>query len=377
METDHKNVDDIDKYIKQNPNCKQKYAERVKIQDKKVELDVFRLPLTFLFYNVKNGRFAKEYHRLQTKLERNLDPKKPEDIKQIEKMLLEQNIGKTRLLQSSLRDNGQEEPGIITIDGNVINGNRRMSVLTILKGEPNGSIFGYMNVGRLPDNMEDKDLYKIQLNKQMAKDQKLGYGPINELLKIGQGIDSGLSSLEIAEQIGYKEENVKEKLERLILIDEWLLYNHTPDQYHILDDQNEQFEEMLKQIFNENKKKDYSPLELLKLKKLCFALVKDNRQHKEIRKIPKFMRNEELKKRFLEAESNANTDVKKVSEIFDICDDRQRAIENRDKPGKVLNSILSNLEELNLSNPELKIEPNPNLIEKIIAYAEKLKQIKF
>ena len=68
METDYENAGDIDDYIKENPNCIQKYAERVKIQDKKVELDVFRLPLTFLFYNVKNGRFAKEYHRLQTKL---------------------------------------------------------------------------------------------------------------------------------------------------------------------------------------------------------------------------------------------------------------------------------------------------------------------
>ena len=377
MKTDYENVHKIDEYIEQNPNCKQKYAERVKIQDKKVELDVFRLPLTFLFYNVKNGRFAKEYHRLQTKLERSLDPKTPEDIKQIEKMLLGQNIGKTRLLQNSLRDNGQEEPGIITIDGNVINGNRRMSVLTVLNGEPNGSKFGYMNVGRLPDNMEDKDLYKIQLNKQMAKDQKLDYGKINELLFIREGVESGLSKLEIAEQIGYKEEEIEEKLERLVLIDEYLQYNQTPNQYHILNDQNEHFEEMLKQIFNENKKKDYLPLELLKLKKLCFALIKDNRQHKEIRKIPKFMRNEDLKKRFLEAESSTSSDVKKVSEVFDVCDDKQRAIENRDKPGKVLNSILSNLEELNLSNPELKREPNPNLIEKIIAYAEKLKQIKF
>ena len=377
METDYENAGDIDDYIKENPNCKQKYAERVKIQDKKVELDVFRLPLTFLFYNVKNGRFAKEYHRLQTKLERSLDPKTPEDIKQIEKMLLEQNIGKTRLLQNSLRDNGQEEPGIITIDGNVINGNRRMSVLTVLNGEPNGSKFGYMYVGRLPDNMEDKDLYKIQLNKQMAKDQKLDYGKINELLFIREGVESGLSKLEIAEQIGYKEEEIEEKLERLVLIDEYLQYNQTPNQYHILNDQNEHFEEMLKQIFNDKKKKDYLPLELLKLKKNCFALIKDNRQHKEIRKIPKFMRNEDLKKRFLEAESSANTDVKKVSDIFDVCDDKLRAIENRDKPGKVLNSILSNLEELNLSNPELKREPNPNLIEKIIAYAEKLKQIKF
>ena len=89
------------------------------------------------------------------------------------------------------------------------------------------------------------------------------------------------------------------------------------------------------------------------------------------------MRNEDLKKRFLEAESNTSVDVKKVSEIFDVCDDKLRAIENRDQPSKVLNSILSNLEELNLSNPELKRDPNPNLIEKIIAYAEKLKQIKF
>lgn len=106
-------------------------------------------------------------------------------------------------------------------------------------------------------------------------------------------------------------------------------------------------------------------------------MIKDNRQHKDIRKIPKFMMNESIKERFLEVESSASSDVKKVSEVFDVCDDKLRAIENRDKPSKVLNSILSNLEELNLSNPELKREPNPNLIEKIIAYAEKLKQIKF
>ena len=59
MQIDYKNVREIEQYIEQNPNCKQKYAERVKIQDKKVELDVFRLPLRFLFYNIKNGRFAK------------------------------------------------------------------------------------------------------------------------------------------------------------------------------------------------------------------------------------------------------------------------------------------------------------------------------
>ena len=58
METDYENAGDIDDYIKENPNCKQKYAERVKIQDKKVELDVFRLPrlfeslLCFFFFSI-------------------------------------------------------------------------------------------------------------------------------------------------------------------------------------------------------------------------------------------------------------------------------------------------------------------------------------
>ena len=37
METDYKIAGDIDDYIKENPNCKQKYAERVKIQDEKEE----------------------------------------------------------------------------------------------------------------------------------------------------------------------------------------------------------------------------------------------------------------------------------------------------------------------------------------------------
>ena len=51
---------------------------------------------------------------------------------------------------------------------------------------------------------------------------------------------------------------------------------------------------MLKQIFSDTRKKDYSPLELLKIKKICFALIKNKRKHKEIRKVPKFMKNEDL-----------------------------------------------------------------------------------
>ena len=114
---------------------------------------MFRLPLDCLFYNAGNGRFAKEYLKLQRDLKHKLDPLIQKHADLIQKMLLEQNPGKTDWLENNLRDEGQQEYGIITHDGFVINGNRRLSALkSRLSGKGNDD-HEYMNVARLPENV--------------------------------------------------------------------------------------------------------------------------------------------------------------------------------------------------------------------------------
>jgi len=340
------------------------------------EIPVYRIPLECLYYNVANGRFAKEYLNIK-KLNkgRELVPEDPKDEKEIERMLREQSIPKTKWLKNNIQDYGQEEPGIITHDGYVINGNRRMSVLKLLVKE--NSKFGYMNVGRLPENVSESDVYKIELGKQMAKEQKLDYGPINELLKIQHGLDSGLTMEQIANTIGFSNDEIKDKIERLNLIKEYLEFIEDSDNFEAAEKLNEHFVELQKNIFSKKKqqKQELTTLELLDLKEIAFATIHSGIKHMTLRKIPKMLKNPKIKPFFFEAKKFIKTDPKKTTQIFESCETRLQAEEHRDKPGVLLDAILSNLESLDLTHQKFKTGEYSTLIKKITPYIDELKKL--
>jgi len=375
LEINTQNAAKIDSYLRDFSNCILDYPERVRIQDKMTNISVYRLPLELLFYNVANGRFAAEYLAKKNELKRELNSENPEDVKEIEKMLRNQSPSKTQWLKNNLKDVGQEEPGIITNDGYVINGNRRMSVLTLLVTED--SKYGYMNVGRLPTNVSESDIYKIELGKQMARDQKLDYGPINELLKIKHGLDSGLNEEQIASTIGFSVDEIKEKIDRLELIKEYLEFIGEPNNFKAAEKINEHFIDLQNNIFSkkQQKRQQFSPLELLNMKEIAFATIKGGIPHLELRKIPKIVVNPRIKPYFMEAKKYAQTNPQKTIEIFDVCSTRLKAEDDRDKPAKLLDAILGNLEALGLPNEELKKDEYKTLIKKIIDLVEELKKL--
>lgn len=375
LKINSQNANKINSYIRDFPDCKLKDYEKVRIQDKLTRLDVFRLPLDSLFYNVENGRFAAEYLQLKKKIGRELKSEDPNDVKEIEKMLREQSISRSEWLKNDLKDNGQEEPGIITHDGYVVNGNRRMSVLSLLaKEDPK---YGYINVGRLPDNVSESDIYKIELGKQLARDQKLDYGPINELLKIKQGITAGLSPEQISKTIGFSVDEIKEKLDRLILIEEYLQFIEEPKNYKAAEGVHEHFIDLQNQIFNKKtlKQKSYSPLDLLTMKKVAYSVIQQGVPHMQIRKIPKAIEHPKIKPIFIEAGKFVKTDPKKTKDHFDACLTRIKAEEDRDRPFQVLNAILGNLEALDIDNPELKKAEYKLLIKKIVDRMQDLSKL--
>lgn len=375
MQLNSQNEKKIDLYIKNCKDCKLSYPERVRIKDKMVELDVFRLPLDHLFYNVQNGRFAKEYLTKKRELNRDLNSEDPADIKEIEKMLREQNPKKTEWLKDNLREEQQIEPGIITHDGYVINGNRRMSVLNLLAKED--TKFGYMNVGRLPKTgVDESDIYKIEIGKQMAREQKLDYGPMNELLKIDHGLKSHLNKEQLAKTIGFSVKEIEKKVSRLELIKEYLQFIGEPENFEEAENLNEHFIDLEDYIFFETKKKkhQFTPIEIIKIKDIAFSLIKNKIPHLELRKIPKIASNPKIKKHFFDATKHITTNPQKTRDTYQVCQTRLAAEQSKEKPGMILDSILGNLDALDFNHPHLK-KDYETTIKKIIKYQDDLKKV--
>ncbi len=206
-------------------------------------LPVYRVRIDLLAFNLRNGRFASEMLARQTQLGRTLNPRDPEDANQIRKLLLELNPDATTTLKEDLKRVGQTEPGIITHDGSVINANRRMAVLMQLHDEEPTGKYEYLEVMRLPATVSEKDLWRIEAGLQLSDDKRLAYGPVNDLLKIREGLRAGLSFEEIAASLyGVSDpEDIKERDERLRLIDSYLAFVGDPGNYSAVENRVEHF----------------------------------------------------------------------------------------------------------------------------------------
>lgn len=225
---------EIDAYIAAHPEVEiGKWP--VEIAGQKQILPFYRLPVKLLRYNTKNGRLAMERQQWEKDNGRELDSCQPDDAEVIRDMLLNLDREKTEVLKEDLHQKQQMEPGVITYDGFVINGNRRMAILGLLhKDEPTGK-WESLEAVRLPSAISQKDLWKIEAGLQLSKDKIAEYHPVNELLKIRQGIDAGLSPEEVAAAMyGRTVSEVEEAIGRLELIDSFLQFFGQPGHYGLI-----------------------------------------------------------------------------------------------------------------------------------------------
>lgn len=87
-------------------------------------------------------------------------------------------------LLESLRDFRQTDPGLITRDGVLVNGNTRRAALKEL-GVPS------IRVGVLPESCTWADISSVELSLQLRKDHRRDYSYINRLLAIDEQVASG------------------------------------------------------------------------------------------------------------------------------------------------------------------------------------------
>ncbi|MBU0496714.1 MAG: ParB N-terminal domain-containing protein [Candidatus Thermoplasmatota archaeon] len=131
-----KRAEDIKTFINEHQSCK-KGVYPIIISGKRDDRPFYELPLDLLRYNAFNGRFTAERLSLKHEIGRELDSNDSEDAEVIRKILngrhptiQAENLTKEKAenLKKSIKESGQLSPGVITADGYVINGNRRMAI---------------------------------------------------------------------------------------------------------------------------------------------------------------------------------------------------------------------------------------------------------
>lgn len=381
MTTQHQRAKEIDAYL----SGQQEVGKwRIEIAGRAEMLPFYRFPIELLRYNGENGRLAMEVREWGEKNKRRLDPSDNKDAAVIRDLLLGLEQHETERLQEDLEQKGQMEPGVITHEGVVINGNRRMAVLEVLHQKQPGK-WEYLEAIRLPHNISQRDLWKIEAGLQLSKDKVAEYHPVNELLKIKQGIDEGLEPEEVAAAMyGRTPEEVKKALERLDLIDRFLEFFGDAGNYGLIKKfgLHESFIDIQKHIIG-SWEQDGVPSSQRKFQLECtFALMRSSIRtqdrlekrrktgitHMDIRKLGKIFSDPDAKLIFVEHLEKATGRAKDktkallsvpeetVIEDFREAEDKLRMKEQRDQPVRLIEKAISALQSINRKDEHFREE---------------------
>jgi hypothetical protein len=219
--------------------------------DKLKSMGVYEIPLEYLIYNKYNGRILSRTKTLERQ-GKDINPETEEGKRLIEDLLWKSKEGRNDITQKDIFNKGQLKVGIITKDGLVIDGNRRLMLLNKIKPK-----YRYFKAIVLPVALEDDpiEIEKLETTYQMGEDEKLGYNPIEKYLKAKQ-IYKKLreqssheeSIKEIAEWMGESTGEIEKYLFVVDLIDEYLSYLHYEGIYAMADTPNDGKEDLFLQL---------------------------------------------------------------------------------------------------------------------------------
>ena len=146
-------------------------------QDSLKSMNVYKVPLEYLVYNKYNTRILSRTKSLE-KQKHNIDVESKEGKKEIEDLLYQSNEIRNKITSQDINKKGQRNYGIITKDGIIIDGNRRVMILN------RGNQFTYFKTVILDVTLDEDplEIKKLETTYQMGEDEKLGYNATEKYL---------------------------------------------------------------------------------------------------------------------------------------------------------------------------------------------------
>lgn len=380
-----KRAKEIDAYIEKHRKSCLRGKQKVEISGKIEFLETYMLPLSLLQYNHNNGRFNLEIKEYENQIGRILDPTDKDDIKKIKELLLQDEI-EAKKLKFDLEQLGeQREVAAITFDGVVVNGNRRMATFEELHIKYPAK-WNDLWVVRLPEDISEKDLWRIEAGLQLSKEKVADYGPVNNLLMIKEGEKAGLSHAEIASSMyGWSEAQVKIDLERLDLIDTFLQFFGQKENYGLIKKfrLSEHFIDIQKYLVQKLKDAGVPKKNIIKKLEIVFLFLRANIMkpdfisvtHYDVRNICKILQDTKATDALVES-FDQHKDIKQIP-VDILADNLDKAIDvkkNREdemKPGKLIDRAISALNGIDRKGKHFKNDPDVKIklgsLEKLVS----------
>jgi hypothetical protein len=176
----------------------------VPIRGEQQHLQVIRVTPSNLLLNHDNSRLVAQLEE-HSKNKIVMDNPESHEAQEVLSDLL-RNTEKFKELKAQLKDLGQQEPGLITRSGLLVNGNTRMVALKDLESE--GKSEG-IDVAVLPGDINTEVLMDIEMTLQMTKLTHQDYSFTNELIMMNRYKLTGKTNAELARKMGWIRRGIK------------------------------------------------------------------------------------------------------------------------------------------------------------------------
>jgi|LSQX01.1.fsa_nt_gb enoyl-CoA hydratase/carnithine racemase len=267
---------------------------KLTIRNKSRDFNVYQIPLDCLIYNPYNGRFKSKFKTYEALYGRKLDAEDATDVQIISEFLWKSNEAKNKLTLEDIYEKGQQTYGIVTRDGQIVDGNRRFMILSKLH-EKYPTKFEYFEAIILDEDIDTRELIRLETEVQLGTDEKEGYNAIEKYLRVDELIhDFNFAPEAIAKMMKLKPNDVEKYQQIYSLFKEYLEFIGHPNHYDLLEgiedpiiQLNTAIQRIEKGTHATNSMRTVYPEEIEQLKLVVFDTIrfKPTNDHKIVRDI--------------------------------------------------------------------------------------------
>lgn len=212
-------------------------SKKMNIKGQVKNMDVYRIPINMLYYNDKNDRIATWISKYESEMGSINSLQTEAYNNKIQEYIIKSDKQKFTNTMNNIRNFSQLVPGVVFIDGRVIDGNRRFTCLRKLFQDTGDQSFAYFDAVILNNEISDKEIKLMELVLQHGEEGKVDYNPIEKLVGIYRDIINEKTKLfdvkEYAKSIDAKESDVEKSVQLAYLMEDFLEYINAPEQFYI------------------------------------------------------------------------------------------------------------------------------------------------
>lgn len=259
--------------VAQNAVSKTGRKQKLLIDGRYEDYEIYRIRLDLLYFNDQNDRIATDISQYNASHPHNLISGVQHDAQYnalIHSFIVKSNEARLKTTQRNIQVYGQMNPGVVLADGRVIDGNRRFACLRNIQESTGAEQYFEASILEHTLGHNAKQIKQLELTIQLGQDRPVEYDPIDRLVGIYNDLiciqEDGKSLLTIQEYLhclgtNSTEADIKADIERAKLMVEFLESINAPFQFYLakqmnLNDPLKELYKILKKCRNDEQKDD-------------------------------------------------------------------------------------------------------------------------